>query len=120
MQKLEVLRKKRDRAEKIEAETIQDYTKAFHEFACCPLENREERRELRARLREAEHKKLAAQRMRGRVNSQYNVARGMVRVMVERSRAFQDKLSNNIGKGRDFLTKTSAQLEQYKDNARKI
>lgn len=118
MQKLEVLRKKRHKAEEIEAEAIREYTAAFNKFAYCPEENREERRILRAKLREAEQKKLAAQRMKGIIRSQYGVAQGMVRTMLDNAKMFQNKLADNIANGRTFLSKASAQLEQYKENAK--
>lgn len=120
MQKLEVLRKKRNKAEEIEAEAIREYTEAFKEYSYCPEEDREERKSLRVKLRKAEQKKLAAQRMKNVVKSQYGVAQGMVRAMLDDSKMFQNKLSNNITNGRNFLSKASVQLEQYKENAKKV
>ena len=118
MQKLEVLRKKKRKAEEIEAEAIREYTVAFNEFAYCPVENRQERRELHIKLRKAGQKKLAAQRMKGIIKSQYDVAHGMVRTMSDKAQMFQNKLADNIANGRTFLRKVSAQLEQYKENAK--
>lgn len=120
MQKLEVLRQKLRKAQEMEAEAIGEWKQLESALAYCSSEDVEQRRELMARLSQAEHKKNAAQRMKSEVFTQYNVAQGAVRCMLDATQAVQKKLRDDISKGRQFLKNTSAQLELYKDNSRKV
>lgn len=120
MQKLEVLRQKLRKAQEMETEAIGEWKQLESALAYCSSEDVEQRRELMARLSQAEHKKNAAQQMKSEVSSQYNVAQGAVRCMLDTTQAVQKKLRDDISKGRQFLKNTSAQLEQYKDNSRKV
>lgn len=120
MQKLEVLRQKLRKAQDMEAEAIGEWSQLESALAYCSSEDVELRRELLVRLKQAEHKKNAAQRMKSEVSLQYVVAQGAVRCMLDATQAVQKKLRDDISKGRQFLKNTSAQLEQYKDNSRKV
>lgn len=120
MQKLEVLRRKLRQAEEMEAEAIAEWKQKENELAYCSSEEVEQRRKLLAELKDAEHKKGAAQRMKSEISTLYNVAVGEVRCMHDNTQLIQNKLRDNIAKGRQFLKNASVQLEQYKDNVKKI
>lgn len=120
MQKLQVLRQKRKKAEEQEAAALKEYWDTERTLAYCSPEDVEQRRELLAKLKEAEHKKNNAKRMRTTVSTQYGVAQGAARCMADLTQTMQTKLRNNVSKGRKFLKNNSTQLEQYKDNSKKV
>lgn len=120
MQKLEVLRKKVRKAEDLYAEAIAECTQCEREMAYCSSEDVEERRRLKIKLDEAIHKRLDAQQLKSLVGSQYNVAQGAVRCMLDNTQMIQKKLREDIAKGRQLLKNASVQLEQYKDNSKKV
>ena len=120
MQKLEVLRQKLRKVEEMEAEAIAEWKQIENELAYCSSEDVEERRKLLVKLKEAEHKKGAAQLMKSEVFSQYVVAQGAVRCMLDNTQIIQKKLRDDIAKGRQLLKNASIQLEQYKDNSKKV
>ena len=114
-QKVEVLRQKKRKAEELEAQALQEYHQCFQDYAN-HVEDKEQRHERLSALKEAEHKKMAAQRMRSEVTQHYNMAQAMVRNMQENSKTFQNRLDNQVDQGRRFLKKAAAPLEQYKGN----
>lgn len=120
MQKLEQLRIKVRKAEELEAEAKAECVECEREMAYCSSEDVERRRELAMELREATRKRLAAQEMRSTVSSQYNVAQGAVRCMLDNTQMVQKNLREDIAKGRQLLKNASVQLEQYKDNSKKV
>lgn len=120
MQKLEVLRQKLRKVEEREAEAIAECTQCEKDFAYCSSGDVEERRRLKIKLDEAIHKRLDAQQMKSEVFSQYNVAQGAVRCMLDNTQMIQKKLREDIVKGRQLLKNASVQLEQYKDNSKNV
>lgn len=120
MQNLEELRKITLSAEQAVQAATKEYKEAFYQYANCQLEDREGRHKLLLALKKAEHGKLAAQRMEAEVKSQYNVARGAVLCILDDTKTFQGKLENHTNKGREFLKQSSAHLEHYKENSKKL
>ena len=92
MQKLEQLRIKVRKAEELEDEAKAECVECERALAYCSSEDVDERRELSMKLQEANRKRLAAQQMRSTVQSQYNVAQGAVRCMLDNTQMVQKNL----------------------------
>ena len=120
IQNLEQLRIKVRKTEELEAKAKAECVEYERKMAYCSSEDVERRRELAMELREATRKRLAAQEMRSTVSSQYNVAQGAVRCMLDNTQMVQKNLREDIAKGRQLLKNASVQLEQYKDNSKKV
>lgn len=120
MQKLQVLRQQRRKAEEIEKEATAEWLRIEHEYAYCPSENVDEKSFLLQKLHDAEHKKKDAQRLSDIVRHEVCVAEGAARCMLDNTQTVQKKLHDNIDKGRSVLKNASVQLEQYKDNSKKV
>lgn len=114
MQKLESLRKIKLEAEEIEKNAIAECSDCERTLAYCPASEVERRRELSIRYREAEHKKLLAQKTRDEVSSLYNVAQGSIRCMLDNTKIVKKHMHSDIEKGRDLLKKASQNLDDYK------
>ena len=113
MQKLLVLSGYVQTARQIESEAMSEYTKCYNNYAYCPTDKNEERSRLLFQLKQAEHKKAKAMRLREEIVSQYNIANAAVRCMYDNTKMINTKLHNNIDKGRSFLNKAFLQLSQY-------
>ncbi|MBR3758337.1 MAG: hypothetical protein IKK62_07920 [Bacteroidaceae bacterium] len=120
MQKLEELRKKLRKAEEMCAEATTECSQCERDLAYCSSDNNEVKRNLKIRLDYAINKRLDAQQMRSLVSSQYNVAQGVLRCMLDDTQVIQKKLRDDIAKGRQLLKNASIQLEQYKDNSKNV
>ena len=115
MQKLQVLRKLRDEMEDIEKMQIAECARCEKDFAYCPSDNVEEQRKLLARLKNAEHKRSMAQEVRNRVSTQFNVAQGAIRCMLENTKSIQKHINSDVAKGQHLLKDALLCLEQYKN-----
>lgn len=120
MQKLQVLRQKEKEAIEIEMKATTEWRSIYHQFVSCSSEEYEQKSELALKLTRAERKKNAAQRLCHIVKQEVGVARGAVMCMHENTQMVQKNLKNNIDKGRYILKNASLQLEQYKENSKKL
>lgn len=119
MQKLEQLSIKLKQAIEIESEAIRECTKCEKDYAYCPSSDVEGRRRLMVLFEDAQHKKMAACRMKSIVQNEYGVAESAVRCMLDSTKIVQNKLQNDIDRGRQFLKKAAIHLKGYKDNTTK-
>lgn len=72
------------------------------------------------KLTELQRKEREASRLVADMDSQVNVARGMVTRMIADTGEFQNKVMNNIETGKRFVKSSIIQLQQYKESQTKI
>ena len=58
--------------------------------------------------------------MRERVSMQVVVAQGATIAIIDGTKAFQNKVKDNVDKGRQVIKKSVGQLDQYNDMKKKI
>ena len=119
VQKLDGLRKKLKMAEKMEQEAVAEYHALLHEIALASNDVYR-RYALLAKKSVIENRKLKAQRMRDNVAMQVVVAQGAAMAIIDGTKAFQNKLNQNVHNGQRFIKKSVGQLEQYFEANKKI
>lgn len=115
VQKLDGLRKKLKKAEQMEAEAVAEYNALIDAMAKTANDDVEGRRALLAKKSYLENRKNKAKKMREIVAAQVNVAIGATGVIIDGTKAFQNKVRNNVDKGRQVIKKSVGQLEQYNE-----
>ena len=120
VQKLDSLRKKLKKAEQMEAEAVAEYNALIKAMAYTANDDVQGRRALLAKKSELENKKNKAKRMREIVASQVNMAQGATIAIIDGTKAFQNKVKNNVDKGRQVIKKSVGQLEQYNEAKNKV
>jgi len=118
VQKLDGLRKKLKKAEQMESEAVAEYHALIKAMASATDER--ERRALMAKKSELENKKNKAKRMHETVRLQVTVAQGATIAIIDGTKVFQNKVKDNVDKGRQVIKKSVAQLDQYKETKRKV
>ena len=118
VQKLDGLRKKLKKAEQMEAEAVAEYNALI--AAMAKTRDTQERQALMAKKSEVENKKNKAKRMREIVVQQVTVAQGATVAIIDGTKAFQNKVKNNVDKGRQVIKKSVVQLNQYNESKKKI
>ena len=120
VQKLDGLRKKLKKAEQMEAEAVAEYNALIKAMAYTANDDVQGRRALLAKKSELENKKNKAKRMREIVAQQVNVAQGATVAIIDGTKSFQNKVRNNVDKGRQVIKKSVGQLEQYNETKNKV
>jgi len=120
VQKLDGLRKKLKKAEQMEAEAVAEYNALIKAMAYTANDDVEGRRALLAKKSFLENRKNKAKRMREIVASQVNMAQGATIAIIDGTKAFQNKVRNNVDKGRQVIKKSVGQLEQYNETKNKV
>lgn len=120
VQKLDSLRKKLKKAEQMEAEAVAEYNALIDAMAKTANDDVEGRRALLAKKSFLENRKNKAKKMREIVAAQVNVAIGATGVIIDGTKAFQNKVRNNVDKGRQVIKKSVGQLEQYNEAKNKV
>lgn len=120
VQKLDSLRKKLKKAEQMEAEAVAEYNALIKAMAYTANDDVQGRRALLAKKSELENKKNKAKRMREIVAQQVNVAQGATVAIIDGTKSFQNKVRNNVDKGRQVIKKSVGQLEQYNETKNKV
>lgn len=120
VQKLDGLRKKLKKAEQMEAEAVAEYNALIDAMAKTVNDDVEGRRALLAKKSFLENRKNKAKKMREIVAAQVNVAIGATGVIIDGTKAFQNKVRNNVDKGRQVIKKSVGQLEQYNEAKNKV
>ena len=120
VQKLDGLRKKLKKAEQLEAEAVAEYNELIKAMAYTANDDVEGRRALLAKKSYLENKKNKAKLMRERVSMQVVVAQGATIAIIDGTKAFQNKVKDNVDKGRQVIKKSVGQLDQYNDMKKKI
>ena len=80
----------------------------------------QERQALMAKKSEVENRKNKAKRMREIVAQQVTVAQGATVAIIDGTKAFQNKVKDNVDKGRQVIKKSVVQLNQYNESKKKI
>ena len=120
VQKLDGLRKKLKKAEQMEAEAVAEYNALIKAMAYTANDDVEGRRALLAKKSFLENRKNKAKRMREIVASQVNMAQGATVAIIDGTKSFQNKVKNNVDKGRQVIKKSVGQLEQYNEAKNKV
>lgn len=120
VQKLDSLRKKLKKAEQMEAEAVAEYNALIAAMAKTANDDVQGRRALLAKKSYLENRKNKAKRMREIVASQVNMAQGSTIAIIDGTKAFQNKVKNNVDKGRQVIKKSVEQLEQYNETKNKV
>lgn len=120
VQKLDGLRKKLKKAEQMEAEAVAEYNALIDAMAKTANDDVQGRRALLARKSYLENRKNKAKRMREIVASQVNMAQGATIAIIDGTKSFQNKVKNNVDKGRQMIKKSVGQLEQYNETKNKV
>ena len=120
VQKLDSLRKKLKKAEQMEAEAVAEYNALIDAMAKTANDDVQGRRALLAKKSYLENRKNKAKRMREIVASQVNMAQGATVAIIDGTKAFQNKVKNNVDKGRQVIKKSVGQLEQYNETKNKV
>ena len=120
VQKLDSLRKKLKTAEQMEAEAVAEYNALIDAMAKTANDDVQGRRALLAKKSYLENRKNKAKRMREIVASQVNMAQGATIAIIDGTKAFQNKVKNNVDKGRQVIKKSVEQLEQYNETKNKV
>ena len=120
VQKLDSLRKKLKKAEQMEAEAVTEYNALIDAMAKTANDDVQGRRALLAKKSYLENRKNKAKRMREIVASQVNMAQGATIAIIDGTKAFQNKVKNNVDKGRQVIKKSVEQLEQYNETKNKV
>ena len=118
VQKLDGLRKKLKKAEQMEAEAVAEYNALI--AAMAKARDTQERQALMAKKSEVENRKNKAKRMREIVAQQVTVAQGATVAIIDGTKAFQNKVKDNVDKGRQVIKKSVVQLNQYNESKKKI
>lgn len=115
-QKLQQLVKEQQKAQQKLA-AIEEECRAFDNFYASVAGRNDcyNLRDLQDEKRELEQKKQQAANCCREINSQVLVAKNAVMTIMERTKEFQNKISERIEAGRGFLKKSTIQLQQYKD-----
>lgn len=120
VQKLDGLRKKLKKAEQMEAEAVREYNELLKAMAMTANNDVEGRRALLAKMSYVENRKNKASLMRSHVAQQVVVAQSATGVILDSTKAFQNKVRENVDKGRQVIKKSVGQLEQYQDAKKKL
>ncbi len=120
VQKLDGLRKKLKKAEQLEVEAVAEYNELIKAMAYTANDDVEGRRALLAQKSFLENRKNKAKLMRERVASQVLSAQGATSAIIDATKAFQNKVRNNVDKGRQVIKKSVGQLEQYNESRKKV
>lgn len=120
VQKLDGLRKKLKKAEQMEAEAVAEYNALIDAMAKTANDDVQGRRALLAKKSYLENRKNKAKRMREIVASQVNMAQGATIAIIDGTKSFQNKVRNNVDKGRQVIKKSVGQLEQYNETKNKV
>lgn len=120
VQKLDGLRKKLKKAEQMEVEAVAEYNALIDAMARTANDDVQGRRALLAKKSYLENRKNKAKRMREIVASQVNVAQGATIAIIDGTKTFQNKVKENVDKGRQVIKKSVGQLEQYNEAKNKV
>ena len=104
----------------MEAEAVAEYNALIKAMAYTANDDVEGRRALLAKKSFLENRKNKAKRMREIVASQVNMAQGATIAIIDGTKAFQNKVRNNVDKGRQVIKKSVGQLEQYNETKNKV
>lgn len=77
-------------------------------------------RELQDKMHELQNRKQQADNCCREIDSQINVARNAIMTIIDRTKEFQNKVRDNVDKGRHFLKNSVTQLEQYSEQKKKV
>lgn len=120
VQKLDGLRKKLKKAEEMEAEAVAEYNELIKAMAYTANDDVEGRRALLAKKSYLENRKNKAKMMRENVSMQVTVAQGATIAIMDATKAFQNKVKDNVDKGRQLIKKSVGQLDQYNEMKKKL
>lgn len=120
VQKLDGLRKKLKKAEEMEAEAVAEYNELIKAMAYTANDDVEGRRALLAKKSFLENRKNKAKMMREQVSMQVTVAQGATIAIMDATKAFQNKVKDNVDKGRQLIKKSVGQLDQYNEMKKKL
>lgn len=120
VQKLDSLRKKLKKAEEMEAEAVAEYNVLIDAMARTANDDVHGRRAMLAKKSYLENRKNKAKKMRETVASKVVEAQGATIAIIDGTKSFQNKVRNNVDKGRQVLKKSVAQLTQYNETKKKI
>ena len=120
VQKLDGLRKKLKKAEQMEVEAVAEYNALIDAMARTANDDVQGRRALLAKKSYLENRKNKAKRMREIVASQVNMAQGATIAIIDGTKTFQNKVKENVDKGRQVIKKSVGQLEQYNEAKNKV
>lgn len=120
VQKLDGLRKKLKKAEEMEAEAVAEYNALIDAMAKTANDDVEGRRALLAKKSYLENRKNKAKMMREQVSMQVTVAQGATIAIMDATKTFQNKVKENVDKGRQLIKKSVGQLDQYNEMKKKL
>ena len=120
VQKLDGLRKKLKKAEEMEAEAVAEYNALIDAMAKTANDDVEGRRALLAKKSYLENRKNKAKMMRENVSMQVTVAQGATIAIMDATKTFQNKVKENVDKGRQLIKKSVGQLDQYNEMKKKL
>lgn len=120
VQKLDGLRKKLKKAEEMEAEAVAEYNELIKAMAYTANDDVEGRRALLAKKSYLENRKNKAKMMCENVSMQVTVAQGATIAIMDATKAFQNKVKDNVDKGRQLIKKSVGQLDQYNEMKKKL
>lgn len=120
VQKLDGLRKKLKKAEEMEAEAVAEYNELIKAMAYTANDDVEGRRALLAKKSYLENRKNKAKMMREQVSMQVTVAQGATIAIMDATKTFQNKVKENVDKGRQLIKKSVGQLNQYNEMKKKL
>ncbi len=120
VQKLDGLRKKLKKAEEMEVEAVAEYNELIKAMAYTANDDVEGRRALLAKKSYLENRKNKAKMMRENVSMQVTVAQGATIAIMDATKAFQNKVKDNVDKGRQLIKKSVGQLDQYNEMKKKL
>ena len=120
VQKLDGLRKKLKKAEEMEAEAVAEYNELIKAMAYTANDDVEGRRALLAKKSYLENRNNKAKMMRENVSMQVTVAQGATIAIMDATKAFQNKVKDNVDKGRQLIKKSVGQLDQYNEMKKKL
>ena len=120
VQKLDGLRKKLKKAEEMEVEAVAEYNELIKAMAYTANDDVEGRRALLAKKSYLENRKNKAKMMREQVSMQVTVAQGATIAIMDATKAFQNKVKENVDKGRQLIKKSVGQLDQYNEMKKKL
>ena len=120
VQKLDGLRKKLKKAEEMEAEAVAEYNALIDAMAKTANDDVEGRRALLAKKSYLENRKNKAKMMRENVSMQVTVAQGATIAIMDATKTFQNKVKENVDKGRQLIKKSVGHLDQYNEMKNKL
>ena len=120
VQKLDRLRKKLNKADQLEAEAVAEYNALIDAMAKTHNDDVEGRRALLAQKSYLENRKVKAMKMRERIAMQVLIAQGATGAIIDGSKAFQNKVRDNVDNGRKVIKKSVGQLTQYNEAKNKV